>query len=100
MQEKSIVGKWKIEYMFGIVGIPITEVAIAAQASGIKYIGMRNEQAASFAASAVGYLTARPGVCLVVSGPGLVNALAGMANANMNCWIVLIVFNSLPCLFQ
>ncbi|KAG8139148.1 putative 2-hydroxyphytanoyl-CoA lyase protein [Naja naja] len=36
----------KIEYMFGIVGIPVTEIAIAAQASGIKYIGMRNEQAA------------------------------------------------------
>ena len=31
--------------MFGIVGVPIIEVAMAAQASGIKYIGMRNEQA-------------------------------------------------------
>uniref|UniRef100_A0A5F8GL60 Thiamine pyrophosphate enzyme N-terminal TPP-binding domain-containing protein n=1 Tax=Monodelphis domestica TaxID=13616 RepID=A0A5F8GL60_MONDO len=75
-----------VEYMFGIVGIPVTEIAVAAQAVGIKYIGMRNEQAASYAASAVGYLTGRPGVCLVVSGPGLVHALAGMANANMNCW--------------
>lgn len=28
----------------------------------------------------------RPGVCLVVSGPGLIHALGGMANANMNCW--------------
>uniref|UniRef100_A0A8C3T8H3 Thiamine pyrophosphate enzyme N-terminal TPP-binding domain-containing protein n=1 Tax=Chelydra serpentina TaxID=8475 RepID=A0A8C3T8H3_CHESE len=36
-----------IEYMFGIVGIPVTEIAIAAQAIGIKYIGMRNEQAVS-----------------------------------------------------
>ncbi|XP_025945209.1 2-hydroxyacyl-CoA lyase 1 isoform X3 [Apteryx rowi] len=54
-----------IEYMFGIVGIPITEIAIAAQASGLKYIGMRNEQAACYAASAVGYLTGRP---LIVIG--------------------------------
>ncbi|KAL7976726.1 hypothetical protein Chor_008675 [Crotalus horridus] len=84
----------KIEYMFGIVGIPVMEIAIAAQASGIKYIGMRNEQAASYAASAVGYLTARPGVCLVVSGPGLVNALAGMANANMNCWPLIVIGGS------
>ncbi|XP_063159914.1 2-hydroxyacyl-CoA lyase 1 isoform X3 [Candoia aspera] len=83
-----------IEYMFGIVGIPVTEIAIAAQASGIKYIGMRNEQAASYAASAVGFLTARPGVCLVVSGPGLVNALAGMANANMNCWPLIVIGGS------
>lgn len=28
----------------------------------------------------------RPGACLVVSGPGLIHALGGMANANMNCW--------------
>lgn len=33
--------------MFGIVGIPVTEIAIAAQATGIRYVGMRNEQAVS-----------------------------------------------------
>lgn len=37
----------KVEYMFGIVGVPVIEVAMAAQAAGIKYIGMRNEQAVS-----------------------------------------------------
>lgn len=57
-----------VQYMFGVVGIPVTEIALAAQELGIRYIGMRNEQAASYAASAVGYLTGRPGVCLVVSG--------------------------------
>ncbi|XP_025768736.1 2-hydroxyacyl-CoA lyase 1 isoform X4 [Puma concolor] len=76
----------EVEYMFGIVGIPVTEIAVAAQKMGIGYVGMRNEQAACYAASAIGYLTGRPGVCLVVSGPGLIHALGGMANANMNCW--------------
>uniref|UniRef100_A0AAX7UW95 2-hydroxyacyl-CoA lyase n=1 Tax=Astatotilapia calliptera TaxID=8154 RepID=A0AAX7UW95_ASTCA len=76
----------KVDYMFGIVGVPIIEVAMAAQAAGIRYVGMRNEQAACYAASAVGYITGRPGACLVVSGPGLIHALGGMANANMNCW--------------
>ncbi|KAF6312891.1 2-hydroxyacyl-CoA lyase 1 [Rhinolophus ferrumequinum] len=87
-----------VEYMFGIVGIPVTEIAVAAQQLGIRYVGMRNEQAACYAASAVGYLTGRPGVCLVVSGPGLVHALGGMANANMNCWLKLVdyIANSLP----
>ena len=33
-----------VQYMFGVVGIPIIEVAFAAQQSQIKYIGMRNEQ--------------------------------------------------------
>ncbi|XP_032414954.1 2-hydroxyacyl-CoA lyase 1 isoform X1 [Xiphophorus hellerii] len=84
----------KVEYMFGIVGVPIIEVAMAAQAAGIKYVGMRNEQAACYAASAVGYITGRPGACLVVSGPGLIHALGGMANANMNCWPVLVIGGS------
>ncbi|XP_045575131.1 2-hydroxyacyl-CoA lyase 1 isoform X2 [Salmo salar] len=83
-----------VEYMFGIVGVPVIEVAMAAQASGIKYVGMRNEQAACYAASAVGYLTGRPGACLVVSGPGLIHALGGMANANMNCWPVIVIGGS------
>uniref|UniRef100_A0A1A8EC95 2-hydroxyacyl-CoA lyase 1 n=1 Tax=Nothobranchius kadleci TaxID=1051664 RepID=A0A1A8EC95_NOTKA len=84
----------KVEYMFGIVGVPVIEVAMAAQAAGIKYVGMRNEQAACYAASAVGYMTGRPGACLVVSGPGLIHALGGMANANMNCWPVIVIGGS------
>uniref|UniRef100_A0AAQ6AGC2 2-hydroxyacyl-CoA lyase 1 n=1 Tax=Amphiprion ocellaris TaxID=80972 RepID=A0AAQ6AGC2_AMPOC len=84
----------KVEYMFGIVGVPVIEVAMAAQAAGIKYVGMRNEQAACYAASAIGYLTGRPGSCLVVSGPGLIHALGGMANANINCWPVVVIGGS------
>ncbi|XP_072572090.1 2-hydroxyacyl-CoA lyase 1 isoform X2 [Paramormyrops kingsleyae] len=80
--------------MFGIVGVPVIEIAMAAQAAGIKYVGMRNEQAACYAASAVGYLTGRPAVCLVVSGPGLIHALGGMANANINCWPLLVIGGS------
>lgn len=83
-----------VKYMFGVVGIPVTEIAVAAQQLGIRYVGMRNEQAACYAASAVGYLTGRPGVCLVVSGPGLVHALGGMANANMNCWPLVVIGGS------
>lgn len=41
----SFVSLQKVEYMFGIVGVPVIEVAMAAQAAGIKYVGMRNEQA-------------------------------------------------------
>lgn len=41
----SLVSLQKVEYMFGIVGVPVIEVAMAAQAAGIKYVGMRNEQA-------------------------------------------------------
>lgn len=74
-----------IPIVFGIVGIPIIEVAEALVASGIRFVGFRNEQAASYAASAYGYLTGRPGVLLVVGGPGVVHALAGVSFLDFNC---------------
>ena len=36
-----------VQYVFGIVGIPVIEVGHALQAAGVQYIGMRNEQAVS-----------------------------------------------------
>jgi 2-hydroxyacyl-CoA lyase 1 len=80
-----------VNYMFGIVGFPVGPIATAAQKEGITYIGMRNEQSASYAAQAVGYLTGRPGACLVVSGPGVVHALAGLANAQQNFWPMILI---------
>lgn len=80
-----------VQYMFGVVGIPVIPVAIAAQREGIQYFGFRNEQAASYAAGAVGYLTGRPGVCLAVSGPGMIHGIAGLANAWSNCWPMLLL---------
>ena len=80
-----------VEYMFGIMGIPVVPIAIAAQKAGIRYLNMRNEQAASYAAGAVGYLTGRPGACLAVSGPGMVHGIAGLSNAWSNCWPMLLI---------
>ena len=78
--------KQGVDHMFGIVGFPVFGIAAAAQAEGIQFIGMRNEQAASYAAAAVGYFTGRPGACLTVSGPGMIHGIAGLANAQENCW--------------
>ena len=49
-----------IDHLFGVVGFPVTPIAAAAQKEGVAYIGMRNEQAASYAAQAYGYLKGRP----------------------------------------
>jgi 2-hydroxyacyl-CoA lyase 1 len=85
-----------VDYMFGIVGFPVGPIATAAQKAGIQYIGMRNEQSASYAAQAVGYLTGRPGACLVVSGPGVVHGLSGLANAQQNCWPMILIGGASP----
>jgi 2-hydroxyacyl-CoA lyase 1 len=80
-----------VEFMFGIVGVPVVPIAFAAQREGITYIGMRHEQSASYAAQAVGYLTGRPAACLVVSGPGMTNAISGLANAWSNRWPMILL---------
>lgn len=85
-----------VRLIFGVVGVPVTPIAEAAQRLGIRYIGMRNEQAASYAAQAAGYLTGRPQACLAVSGPGVVHALAGLANAQANCWPMLLLGGASP----
>jgi len=85
-----------VDYMFGIVGFPVGPIAAAAQKAGITYIGMRNEQSASYAAQAAGYLTGRPGAALVVSGPGVVHGLAGLANAQQNCWPMILLGGASP----
>jgi 2-hydroxyacyl-CoA lyase 1 len=68
-----------VSVVFGIVGFPVAETAEYCILNGIKFIGFRNEQSASYAASAYGYLTGRPGVCLVVPAPGVIHALAGVS---------------------
>lgn len=75
-----------VHNIYGVVGIPITDVARVAQASGIRYIGFRHESDAGHAAAAAGFLTKKPGVCLTVSAPGFLNGLVALANATTNCF--------------
>src|ERR1700746_2156165 len=75
-----------VSTIYGLVGIPITDLARLAQASGIRYIGFRHEASAGNAAAAAGFLTQRPGICLTVSAPGFLNGLVALANATMNCF--------------
>jgi oxalyl-CoA decarboxylase len=75
-----------VRTIYGVVGIPITDVARVAQSSGIRYIGFRHESDAGHAAAAAGFLTKQPGICLTVSAPGFLNGLVALANATTNCF--------------
>ncbi len=75
-----------VDTIYGVVGIPITDLARTAQHAGIRYIGFRHEGSAGNAAAAAGFLTRRPGVCLTTSGPGFLNGLPALANATTNCF--------------
>jgi oxalyl-CoA decarboxylase len=76
----------EVKTIYGVVGIPITDLARLAQAEGIRFIGFRHESNAAHAAAAAGFLTGKPGICLTVSGPGFLNGLVGLANATTNCF--------------
>ncbi len=73
-----------IDTIYGVAGIPITDLARLAQAEGIRYLGFRHEQSAGNAAAISGYLKQWPGVCLTVSAPGFLNGLVALANATTN----------------
>jgi oxalyl-CoA decarboxylase len=75
-----------VSTIYGLVGIPITDLARLAQAEGIRFIGFRHESNAGHAAAAAGYLTGKPGVCMTVSGLGFLNAMGSLANATRNCF--------------
>jgi 2-hydroxyacyl-CoA lyase 1 len=83
-----------VTVIFGLVGVPVVQIAEEAIALGIRFIAFRNEQAASYAATAYGYLTGKPGVCLVVGGPGVLHAMAGVGNASANAFPLLLLAGS------
>src|SRR3990172_1796669 len=83
-----------IDTIFGLVGIPITDLARLAQAEGMRFIGFRHEQNAGNAAAIAGYMTQKPGICLTVSAPGFLNGLTALANATTNCFPMILISGS------
>jgi oxalyl-CoA decarboxylase len=83
-----------ITNIYGLLGIPVTEVGRMWQARGNKFYSFRNEQNAGYAASVAGYLTKKPGVCVTVSAPGFLNGLTALANATTNCFPMILISGS------
>ncbi|MFF7191691.1 acetolactate synthase large subunit [Streptomyces sp. NPDC008222] len=73
-----------VEYVFGIPGEENIRFVDALGDSGIRYVLVRHEQAASFMAEIYGRLTGRAGVCSATLGPGAINLLLGTADATTN----------------
>src|SRR4051794_914940 len=73
---------WGVTQVFGMVGhsnLGVAEAMRRAEERGdLRYVGIRHEGAAAFAASAFGKLTGRPAACLAIAGPGSTNLLTGL----------------------
>ncbi len=83
-----------IDTIFGLPGIPITDLTRKAQARGMRVISFRHEQNAGNAAAIAGFLTQKPGICLTVSAPGFLNGLTALANATTNCFPMILISGS------
>ena len=83
-----------VETIYGVPGIPITDLGRKAQAAGMRVISFRHEQNAGNAAAIAGFLNRRPGICLTVSAPGFLNGLTALANATTNCFPMILISGS------
>ena len=83
-----------IDTVFGLPGIPITDLTRKSQRAGLRVISFRHEQNAGYAASITGFLTQTPGVCLTVSAPGFLNGLTALAHATVNCFPMILISGS------
>src|SRR5438876_10331380 len=79
---RSLVSE-NVEVVFGLPGVQLDWVfdALYAARDSIRTIHTRHEQATAYMADGYARTTGRVGVCLVVPGPGLLNASAALATA-------------------
>ena len=79
---------WGINRVFGMVGHSNLGLADALrrqeEKGNLKFIGIRHEGAASFAASAYGKLTGKPAACFAIAGPGATNLFTGLWDAKVD----------------
>ena len=87
-QMMEVAADWGLTHVFGMVGhsnLAVGDAIREQEAKGrMKFIGVRHEGAASFAASGFAKLTGRPAACLGIAGPGSTNLLTGLWDAKVD----------------
>ncbi len=86
-----------VEHVFGYPGGAVLHIydEIFKQKQ-VKHILVRHEQGAAHAADGYARSSGKPGVCLVTSGPGLTNAVTGIATAFMDSIPLIIISGQVP----
>ncbi|MAM13242.1 MAG: hypothetical protein CML23_22870 [Rhizobiaceae bacterium] len=80
-----------VEVVFGIPGVHTAELYRGLAVSKIRHVTPRHEQGAGFMADGYARVTGRPGVCFVITGPGLTNTVTAMAQARADSVPMLVV---------
>src|SRR5579862_598782 len=86
-----------VEVVFGLPGGPISTVHDALMdRDEIRHVTVKHESAAMFAAAGYARTTGRLGVAIVTSGPGVLNAMTGLASAHCDGLPVLLIVGEVP----
>jgi acetolactate synthase I/II/III large subunit len=80
-----------VDTVFGIPGVHTVELYRGLAASTIRHITPRHEQGAGFMADGYARVSGKPGVCLVITGPGLTNIITPMAQAYQDSVPMLVI---------
>ena len=91
-----LVREYALDTVFGIPGVHNIELFRGLHRSGVRTIAPRHEQGAGFMADGWSIVTGRPGVCALISGPGLTNALTPMAQAYHDSRPMLVLASTTP----
>ncbi|MCA4961604.1 5-guanidino-2-oxopentanoate decarboxylase [Pseudomonas sp. Y24-6] len=90
MQTKTLTGgqalvrllaNYGVDTVFGIPGVHTLELYRGLPGSGIRHVLTRHEQGASFMADGYARVSGKPGVCFIITGPGVTNAATGIGQA-------------------
>jgi len=89
-----------VEVVFGTCGHTNIAVLDALGRSGIRFVIARHEQAAAHAADGYARMSGKPGVLLVHVGPGLMNAVTGVATAALDSVPLITIAGDVPSYFS
>lgn len=70
-----------VDTVFGIPGVHTLELYRGLEGSGVRHITPRHEQGAGFMADGYARATGKPGVCFIITGPGMTNIATAMGQA-------------------
>ena len=87
----ALLERHGVEHVFGIPGVHTAELYRGLAGSRIRHITPRHEQGAGFMADGYARLTGKPGVCLVITGPGVTNIATAMAQAYQDSVPMLVI---------
>ncbi|MEX6502430.1 5-guanidino-2-oxopentanoate decarboxylase [Pseudomonas zhanjiangensis] len=86
-----LLANYGVDTVFGIPGVHTLELYRGLPGSGIRHVLTRHEQGAGFMADGYARVTGKPGVCFVITGPGVTNAATAIGQAHADSIPLLVI---------